>query len=187
MSARDEIAISPDEAGEMLAEVETVIARVKQSRVYPTASIIMVFWGVLDLVGNLFALATGRWTGYMWIAFDAFGVLATALMLTRLRRGSSFDWRFIGAAALFFGFGLVWSLVLAGMRARELNAFWPTLFLFGYALAGLRFGRLFTFLGLGLTPLIIVGYFWAGPWYGLYLAAVNGGGLILCGYAMRRA
>ena len=70
---------------------------------------------------------------------------------------------------------------------RELDAFWPTLFEFGYALAGLWFGRAFTIIGVSLAALILAGYFWAGPAFDLYLAAVNGGGLILCGLWMRRA
>ena len=69
---------------------------------------------------------------------------------------------------------------------REQDAFWPTLFLFGYALTGLFFGRAFTLIGIGLAALIVAGYEWLGVGYVLYLALVNGGGLMLCGYWMRR-
>jgi hypothetical protein len=186
-ASKDETRISPGEAGAMLADVESVVARVKRSRVYQTTSTILMFWGVVVAVGNGAAYETGRWAGYSWLALDTLGVIATALMLRRSRRGSRFEWRLIVAAALFLGFGLVWSLALGRMAARELDAFWPTLFLFGYALAGLWFGRAFTLIGAGIAALIIAGYFWAGAWFGLYLALVNGGGLILCGYGMRRA
>ncbi len=179
--------ISPDEAGAMLADVDSVVAKVKQSQVYRSASDIMIFWGVLVAIGNLLALVAGRWTGYAWIAIDAVGAVATVALMARARRGAPFDWRLVGATALFYGFGLIWSVVLGGMRARELDAFWPTLFQFGYAMAGLWFGRAFTFLGVGLAALILAGYFWAGENFGLYLVVVNGGGLILCGLAMRRA
>ncbi len=59
--------------------------------------------------------------------------------------------------------------------------------MFVYALAGLWLGRAFTLIGVGLTALVLAGYFWAGEAFDLYLAAVNGGGLILCGLWMRRA
>jgi hypothetical protein len=60
-------------------------------------------------------------------------------------------------------------------------AFWPTLFLFGYALAGLWFGAAFSAIGLGLTALILAGYVWSGAAFSLRLAVVCGGGFILCG------
>jgi hypothetical protein len=68
-----------------------------------------------------------------------------------------------------------------------MDAFWPTLFMLGYTLAGLWFGLAFTALGLVLTALILAGYFWSGEWFSLWLAIFNGGGLILCGVLMRRA
>jgi len=66
-------------------------------------------------------------------------------------------------------------------------AFWPTLLLFGYALAGLWFGAAFSAIGLGLTALILMRYVWAGTAFALWLALVTGGGFILCGLWMRRA
>ena len=66
-------------------------------------------------------------------------------------------------------------------------AFWPTLLLFGYALAGLWFGAAFSAIGLGLTALILMRYVWAGTGFALWLALVTGGGFILCGLWMRRA
>jgi hypothetical protein len=59
--------------------------------------------------------------------------------------------------------------------------------MFGYALAGIWFGRAFIILGLMVTALTVVGYLWVGPWFNLYMAVVDGGGLMLCGLWMRRA
>jgi hypothetical protein len=100
---------------------------------------------------------------------------------------SRLPWRFLAAFALFVAFGLLWSVGFGRFGPRELDAFWPTLFLFGYALAGLWFGAAFAALGLGLSALVLAGYLWSGEWFNLWLAAVNGGGFILCGLWMRRA
>jgi hypothetical protein len=54
------------------------------------------------------------------------------------------------------------------------------------ALAGLWFGAAFAALGLGLSALALAGYLWSGEGFNLWLAAVNGGGFILCGLWMRR-
>ena len=181
------MSISPNEAQAMLADIDGVVANVKQSRTYKIASRIIILWGAIVISGNLLALVAGRWTGYSWIAVDFLGLVATLWMLIRGPKDFAFSWRYVEATLLFVAFGFVWSLVLGGMRPRELEAFWPTLFLFGYALAGIWFGRLFTIIGCGLAILVVAGYFWSGPYFNLYLAAVNGGGFILCGYAMRRA
>ena len=66
-------------------------------------------------------------------------------------------------------------------------AFWPTLFLFGYAVAGLWFGAAFTTIGIGLTALTLAAYFWSGAPFSLCMAVITGGGFILCGLWMRRA
>ncbi|MGD0183906.1 MAG: hypothetical protein ABSC25_01500 [Roseiarcus sp.] len=180
--------ISPNEAGAMLADVEAIVARVKQSRIYRQSSAILMLWGAIVVAGNLSCLAAPRWSGVGWLAADALGAAATFAMLRRRSSpGARFPSRFLGAFALFFVFGFVWSEAIGRFGPRELDAFWPTLFLFGYALAGLWFGAAFAALGLGLSALIVAGYFWSGEWFNLWLAVVNGGGFVLCGLWMRRA
>jgi hypothetical protein len=87
---------------------------------------------------------------------------------------------------LFFAFGFLWS-DLGRFGPRELSIFWPTLFLFGYALAGLWFGAVFVAFGVVLSLLLLAGYFWAGQALDLWGAIVSGGGFILFGLWMRRA
>ena len=180
--------ISPSEAGAMLADVEAVVARLKQSRIYAQAGAILILWGAIVVAGNVLAMAAPRWSGWGWLAADALGAAATFAMLRgRPSHGARFPLRFLAAFALFVVFGLVWSVAIGRFGPRELDAFWPTLFLFGYALAGLWFGAAFAALGLGLSGLILAGYFWSGEWFNLWLAIVNGGGFVLCGVWMRRA
>lgn len=179
--------INRDEADAMLADIESIGRRVKQSLIYRVSSLVLMFWGVITIAGNVVGFFDGRWAGYSWTAFDLVGVIGTVAILSRVHKAAAFDWRMLAGFALFFAFGLVWSVVLGRFGPRELDAFWPTLFLFGYALAGLWLGRAFTIIGVGLAALVLAGYFWAGAAFDLYLAAVNGGGVILCGLWMRRA
>ena len=179
---------SPNEAGAMLADVDAIVARVKQSRIYRRTGAITMLWGAVVVAGNLLGIAAPRWAGWGWLAFDALGAAATFAMLRAGPSGEAkFPLRFLAAFALFFVFGFVWSAVIGRFGPRELDAFWPTLFLFGYALAGLWFGAVFAMLGIGLSALILIGYFWSGEWFALWLALVNGGGFALCGLWMRRA
>jgi hypothetical protein len=179
--------ISAEDAGAMLAEIDLIKRRVQQSSIYRASSMIVMGWGAIVFVGNLAAIAAGRWTGAVWIALDVLGALGTIIVLSRSRKSERLRANFLAAFALFVGFGLVWSLIIGQFGARELDVFWPTLFLFGYALAGLMFGGAFTAIGVGLSALIVAGYLSIdGVAFNVFLAIVNGGGLILCGLWMRR-
>ena len=56
-----------------------------------------------------------------------------------------------------------------------------------YIIAGLWFGHAFVAIGLFITALALAGYFWAGAWFELWMAFVDGGGLMLGGLWMRRS
>ena len=106
----------------------------------------------------LIALAPA-WFGPRWFFIDAIGVIGTlALLRWVVEPGARFPLRTLAAFCLFYAFGWIWANFLGGFGPREQMAFWPTLFLFGYALAGLWFGPAFSAIGLGLTALILAGY-----------------------------
>jgi hypothetical protein len=181
--------ISPNEAGAMLADVDAIVAKVKQSRLYRRIGEVTILWGAIIVFGHLLGAAAPSWSPWDWRAADALGVAATIVLVARGRpsQGLRVPLRTLAAFALFFVFGLIWSVLLGRFGPRELDAFWPTLVLFGFTLAGLWLGAAFTALGVGLTALIVAGYFWSGEWFNLWLAVVNGGGFILYGLWMRRA
>jgi hypothetical protein len=173
--------ISPDEAGATLADIDAVVAKVKRSLFYRRTGEITMLWGAIIACGDLVSVAAPRWSTWDWRVADALGVVATIVLIARGRSSQGLR------APLVFLFGYLWSAVIGRFGPRELDAFWPTLFLFGYALAGLWFGAALTALGLVLSALIVAGYFWSGAGFDLWLAVVNGGGFILCGLWMRRA
>jgi hypothetical protein len=91
------------------------------------------------------------------------------------------------AYLLFYGFGLFCCHVLGHFGPRELGAFWPIYFMMFNCMAGLWFGRAFFVIGTAIIVLTLVGYFFVeGDAFLLWMAAVNGGGLILGGLWMRR-
>jgi hypothetical protein len=87
---------------------------------------------------------------------------------------------------LFFAFGYLCTNVLGHFGPRQLGAFWPIYFMLFYALAGLWFGYAFIAISLAITALTLIGYFYIGEAFPLWMAFVNGGGLILGGLWMRR-
>lgn len=73
-----------------------------------------------------------------------------------------------------------------GWAPRQLGTFWPIYFMLMYCMAGLWFGYAFIAIGLAVTALTLIGYYFIGAAFPLWMAFVNGGGLILGGLWMRR-
>ncbi len=179
--------IRSDEAAAMLADVESVVAKVKQSRIYRNAALIIMLWGLVDLARYGLIAIWPAWFGSRWFLIDAIGVAGTIAILRYGGPGARLPLRTLAAFLLFYAFGWIWADLIGDFSPRQQMAFWPTLFLFGYAVAGLWLGWAFTAIGLGLTALILAGYLWSGEAFALWLALVTGGGYILCGLWMRRA
>jgi hypothetical protein len=183
------MSIGPTEAAASLVDIESIAKRVKQSSFYRVAGTVVILWGIVWAIGFSATQIVPERALAVWIACDAFGVIATTALTARAahKHGRDFDPRFLAALLLFFGFGMLWSQVFGRFGGRELDAYWPTLFMFGYALAGLWLGRAFVVIGLSITTMTVAGFLWVDRWFDLYLALVDGGGLILCGLWMRRA
>jgi hypothetical protein len=183
--------VDPKDAAQALNDIEQIVQRVRQSRTYDIASLMMILWGILVFAGNIANYAWPRYGGYIWIGVNAAGAVGS-IAVSAFRfpgtAGRGFDFRMAMAFLLFFAFGLLCSTVLGHFGPREMGAFWPIYFMLIYCIAGLWFGPAFIAIGLGITALTLIGYFFVtGVAFLLWMAAVNGGGLILGGLWMRRS
>jgi hypothetical protein len=181
--------IDPSEAASALSDIEQIVARVRQSRIYNLASLMLVLWGVMTFAGYLSTYLMPRHAGYVWISVYVVGIAGTIAVsaANRARSGvQSFDLRMFTALLLFIAFAVFISLWLGHFGPRQMSAFWPIYFMLVYAIVGLWFGWAFVAIGLGITALTLIGYFFAGDWFDLWMAAINGGGLMLGGLWMRR-
>jgi hypothetical protein len=181
--------IDSKEASEALSDIDEMVRRVRQSRTYELASLIMILWGVLVFAGNV-ATWLLPWEGYqIWIAVDVAGILCTLVIsaFTYPHTGvRTFNVRMLVAYLLFLAFGYFCTTVLGHLTPRQQGTFWPIYFMLFYSIAGLWFGYAFIAIGIGITVLTLVGYFYIGAAFPLWMAFVNGGGLILGGLWMRR-
>ena len=181
--------IDSRQAAEALNEIDAIVRRVRQSRIYNLASLTMIMWGVLTFAGYLLTFLSPRHAGYAWPAVYIAGIAGSVAIsaLHRVRSGvRTFDVRMLAAFLLFVAFGLFvcW---LGHFTSRQLGTFWPIYFMLVYTIAGLWVGWAFVAIGLGITALTLIGYFFAGPWFDLWMAVINGGGLMLGGLWMRRS
>ena len=182
--------IDPKEAASALSDINEIAHRVRQSTIYDCASLMLIMWGVLVLSGNIASYLWPRDGGYIWLALNVVGLagsLAIGIFESRRTSVHSFDLRMVAAFLLFFAFGFLWSIGLGHFTPRQLGVFWPTYFMMVYTVVGLWVGLAFVAIGLGITALTLIGYFFVGGWFDLWMAAVNGGGLILGGLWMRRS
>ena len=176
------------QASSALADVTDIARRVRQSMFYRHASSMLMLWGVLTAVGYVVAFAAPSIAGTSWIVVVVLGIVASVAtgIANRRRAGvNTFDARTAAAFLLFVAFGFVWSVAIGTFTPRQIGAFWASYFMLAYTLAGLWLGRAFVAIGLGVTALTLVGYFFAGPWFNLWMAVVYGGGLLLGGFWMR--
>jgi hypothetical protein len=134
--------------------------------------------------------ARPREAGIIWMAVNAAGFLGSCAIGVFERRRMSirnFDLRAVAAFVLFFAFGILWSVGLGHITPRQLGVFWPTYFMMIYIIVGLWVGSVFVAIGLGITALTLIGYFFVGTWFDLWMAVCNGGGLLPGGLWMRRS
>jgi hypothetical protein len=181
--------IDPKEAASALSDIDDVVCRVRQSQIYNTASQLMILWGALVFAGNVVTYLTPRYADYAWILVYIVGVAASAAVgvANRARSGvPGLDLRTLAAFLLFFAFGFFCVNVLGHFTPRQMGTFWPIYFMLMYCMAGLWFGYAFIAIGLAVTALTLIGYFFIGVAFPLWMAFVNGGGLILGGLWMRR-
>jgi hypothetical protein len=181
--------IDSREAQAALADINDMVARVRQSRIYDIASQIMIAAGVMVVAGNIGTYIAPNYGYYIWTGINVLNVAAAAVisMVSYRRTGvRAFDFRVLTAFLLFYGFGILCIGVLGHFGWREMTVFWPIYFMLFYCMAGLWFGRAFVSIGLTITALTLVGYFFiTGFLFLLWMAVVNGGGLVVSGLWMR--
>jgi hypothetical protein len=179
--------IDSRQASEALSDIDEMVRRVRQSQTYDLASLTMMFWGVLVFAGNIANWLWPRDGNHIWIAVNVAGALATLAIIYFRTDPHPFDVRMLVAYLLFFAFGYFCTRVLGDFTPRQLGTFWPIYFMLFYAIAGMWLGYAFVLIGVGISLLTLIGYFYVGgAAFLLWMAFVNGAGLILGGLWMRR-
>src|SRR5690349_24751148 len=102
--------IDSRQAQAALADINDMVTRVRQSRIYDRASLIAIACGILVAVGNLANFVLPPYSGVIWITVNVLNVVVVAVISvvdypkTEVR---SFDFRILAAFLLFFGFGVL--------------------------------------------------------------------------------
>lgn len=182
--------VNPSEAAATLEAIASVEERTRERLGYERTSATIIFWGVLFAAGYLFTYFQPRRANIGWIVVSIVNLAGTFII--QRRRDDPPQARRLGQF-LSYGnlavwiYGNVMVLLLSPMSSRQLSAFWPTLGMLAFVLAGLFFGRLYIYCAALVTTMTVAGYFWTGEWYALWMAFMYGCVLIAAGLLLRRA
>jgi hypothetical protein len=181
--------IDSQQASAALDDINDVVRRVRQSRIYQIASLIIIVWGVLLFAAYIAAYTWPRQGYVIWTVFNFLGVVISTIMGVFINRRSGtprFPFRGLTTFLLIIAFGVFCSVVLGHFGPRQLTVFWALYGMLFYAIAGLWFGYAFIVIAICTSALALLGYYYAGAAYLLWMAVVHGGGLIAGGLWMRR-
>ncbi len=163
----------------------------RQSTIYQLSSLMLIMWGALTFAGYLVSYLSPRHAGYGWIAVYVAGIVGT-IAISAVQPGAvrhphasiSGCSRHSCCSSRSESSRSVW---LGHFTPRQMGTFWPIYFMMVYTIVGLWVGSAFVAIGLSIIALTLIGYFFVGDAFDLWMAFVNGGGLILGGLWMRRS
>jgi hypothetical protein len=181
--------IDPKEAASALSDIDAIARRVRHSTMYQLSSLLTIFWGVLVFAGNIASFLAPRSAGLIWLGVYAVGIAGSFAISAAgysRNRVRSVDIRTLLAYLLLIAFGMFCCWLAHFTEARQFGTFWAIYFMLVYTIVGLWLGSAFVAIGVSITALTLIGYFFAGGWFEPWMAVVNGGGLVLGGLWMRR-
>ena len=182
--------IDSHQASEALADIDGVVQRVRQSRIYQISGLIVAMWGVLLFVAYIVNYTWPRQGYTIWTVTNLTGlVLSIAIgVFTNVRSGGKpFPIRSLITFLLIGAFGVFCSVALGQFGPRQTIVFWALYGMLFYGIAGLWFGYAFIVIAIGTTALTLIGYYYIGAAFLLWMAMAHGGGLIVGGLWMRRS
>src|SRR3954469_21884824 len=101
--------IDREQAASALSDIDSIVRRVRQSRIYNLASLMLMMWGVLVFAGYVLSFLYPRNGAIIWIAANVTG-FAGSFAISRVnyaREGiRTFDLRMLAAFLLFITFGI---------------------------------------------------------------------------------
>ena len=182
--------VDREEASALLQDVEGMESRVRQILIYAHISDFFFLWAVIFAGGFTANYFFRPWAGQMWWGLEAGGLLATVCIGFIHHRiagqpRAAIPWRAAGTMIAVVAFGTLW-ISLLHMGWREQVTFWPTLLSFLLFLVGLWLGRTLALAALAIFAISLAGYFFAGPYLHLWMAAAMGGSLTAAGLWLRR-
>ena len=190
MSDQEHPCISPDEARQALSAVQAAAQRSTTLYRYRQASPYFLLWGGVWALGYGLSDLWPAQAGWIWLALDGTGVLASILITRadRKRRGAgqAMTWRIAGLGVTLLVFFLASFLVMAPQTGRQVSTFITVTVALAYTVVGLWAGLRWIMTGVAVCVLSLIGYFHVPAYFNTWMGLVGGGALVLSGLWLRR-
>lgn len=181
--------VTRDEALTALEAVREIEARTRRAVNLAGGGPILMIWGIVWLLGYLGGAVypDGR-QGLIWAVVNALGLAGTALVVSRLgRRVHDPIGPRIGLLWFFLvGYGLLWVWLARPEDSHTIGLMAATIAMFGYVVLGLWIDVIFTWIGLAVTALGLIGYFLLPDLFDIWMAVLGGGALFASGAYIHR-
>ena len=184
--------ISPNEAEEALAAIQTMMKKTRRAISNSGAYNFLILWGFIWTVGFLNSqFLPNQTASYVWIGLDIAGGILSAIIGIRLNRGiRTTTPTTTGKRIAFFWLILFLYCVMATAVAWPVDGKQLAMFIIFFVTIGwISMGLLLSFAsawwGLALIALSLISYFvFPGVFY-LLMAILGGGGMIALGMYIR--
>ena len=175
------------QAAALLRDAESVSNHSAQHYRYRLAADSLLLWGILWVLGYGGDYYMPAYSGERWTLIDGVGFLLSALIWWR--RPVEIRGRYprlLAMAAMLIGFVIATFAMMPATQGEQIGGFIALLIGVAYMLAGLWLGRRLTVVGAWTATVSLIGYFCLHPYFGLWMAAAGGGGLIAASLWLRR-
>jgi len=184
--------ISPSEAEEALAAIQTMMKKTRRAISSSGAYKFLIIWGAIWLIGFLGnQFLPTRFTGYLWLGLDSLGGLLSWVVGARMNRGVRSTTSAISGKRIAW-FWILLVLYLAAIvgvawpvDVKQIAMFIVLVIMIGWLAMGLLLSFVSIKLTLAITALALVGYFLLPGYFHLLMAILGGGGLIVFGLYIR--
>lgn len=195
--------ITKDEAKHALQEIDAARNLTRKSIAEGCSSGILILWGVIWALCYGVGQFIPAWSGKAWLIGAPFGGVASWLIGMRTQtvvKGPS-DLKIGLAWVVTFIFALIWASLLLptgipqgmeniestnALMNRKVGAYAATVPMYLYIIGGLWLGKFLVRLGILVTVLTLIAYWFSGPWFDLSMAIAGGGALIASGIFVRK-
>jgi hypothetical protein len=183
--------ISPNEAEQTLADIQAVMKKNKRIISSSGAYQFLILWGTIWLGGFLCSqFIQNQWAGYIWMGLDILGGLLSVgigiRISRRVRTASIPSGGRIGAFwGLLFLFCAAAILIVWPIDYKHLSMIIILFVMIGWNGMSLLFSVVPLKLGLVITALALIGFFFVPHYFFLWIALLCGGGMIAFGFYIR--
>jgi hypothetical protein len=184
--------ISPTEAEEALAAIQTMVRKTRRAISSSGAYAFLIVWGFVWLFGFLAShFFNSQIAGYIWMGLDILGGLLSAVFGIRMNRnirspsattaGKRIAWFWL----LLFLYCIAAIAVASPVDGKTLAMFIIFFVMVGWMAMGLLLSFASIWGALAITILALVGYYLLPDIFYLLMAFLGGGGMIALGFYIR--